>query len=117
AVIPLVLAVAIGLFGDVRGQAALRQLLFELLANPRLLVHVSDLLVAEITFPVVPVQDPRRAERDVAGGILPDVEVLVVPLLGRGEDGPLMPRNDRLLAARRPHDAVPLAGRNDDDAS
>src|SRR5688572_11837040 len=85
AVVPLVVAVAVRLLGDVRGELPLLKLLLELLADPRLLVRVGDLLVRQVALLIVAGEYARRAERDVPRRIRSDVEVLVVPLVGRGE--------------------------------
>src|SRR3954470_3695968 len=98
AVIPLVIAVGVGLLRDVGLEAALRQLLLEFLANPWLFVHVGDLLIPQPPIAVVAAQDPWRAERDIASWCAADVEVLVVPLVRRRENGSLLPGDDRLLA-------------------
>src|SRR6266508_5279806 len=101
-VVPLVIAVRVRLFGDVGGKAALRELLFELLADPRLLVWICNLLIRQVTLAVVAIEDPRRSEGDIPRGHSANIEVLVVPLLRWGKDCPLLPRDDRLLASWRP---------------
>src|SRR6266545_2383768 len=115
AVVSLVVANRVGVLGDIARQAALRQLRLELLADPRLLVGVGDRLLTEDAL-VVSAEAARRPERDVVSVAFADIEVLVIPLLGRREDRAFAPGDDLLFALRRPDDRIAFARGYDDDA-
>ena len=60
------------------------------------------------------VRAARRVEGQVAAGRVADVEVLVEPAIRRHEDAALVPGDEDLVLALRPHDREALAGRDDD---
>src|SRR5579871_1384569 len=115
AVIPFKATIAIRLCGNVRGEASLRELLFELLPNPWLLVWICDLLVGQER--KVTTQNPRRSKCDVSGRRSADIEVLMVPLVWRSEDSSFMPGDDGLIPAWRPYKRIPFSGWDDDHAA
>ena len=59
----------------------------------------------------------RRVQRQVAPRYVAEVEVLVEPPVGRREAACLVPRDNDLLFALRPHDGVALTRRDDNDAA
>src|SRR5579872_3218959 len=79
AVIPFKRTIAIRLRRNVRDEASLRELLFELLPDPWLFVGIGNLLVGQER--KVTAQNPRRSKCDVSGRRPADVEVLMVPLI------------------------------------
>ena len=101
-----------------RFEAALAQLLLELLAYPRLLLRILDLVPRAVHHLLAMARELRqRGQRQVAGGGRAHVEVLVEPAVGRREHAALVPRRDDLLPALRPHDGVALPGGDHDDAA
>src|SRR5262249_34941890 len=90
--------------------AALCQLAFEVLADPRILVRVFDLTAV--------VRGSRKLgqmpELEIAGLLVAQVEMLVEPAAGWREHGRLSPVADHPFAAGLPEHGVAFPGRDDD---
>src|SRR4030095_13406449 len=92
-----------------------RQFGLEFFTNHRILVRILDLVSRPVFhFFADAAQPARRMNRQVSSRRAADVEMLVKPAIRRHEETRLVPWNNDLFSAFRPHDRVSLSGRNDD---
>src|SRR5436305_5705982 len=94
AVVPFVVWVLVGRLRHDRGEIAFRKLVLEPLPNPGLLVGVLDLVAGAVLDRLGVTGELRqRMQRQVAAGACAEIEVLVEPAVGWGEEAPLVPRH------------------------
>src|SRR5439155_2803585 len=115
---PFVIGVAVAVRGHEALDASLSQFLFELLTDKWILVWIFDLILSAV-FDLLrmAMELHRRMERQISRHVAASIEMLVKPLVGRGDHTALVQRANDLLFAIFPHNRIPFARRNDDGAA
>src|SRR4051794_30979755 len=115
---PTVITIAIGFLRHQTLAPTLRQLALESLADPGVFIGIFNLPFGAVrqSF-ALSAKLRERAECEVACGPVAGIEVLVIPVFGRNEDGSLLPWADNFFSTRFPQHRIAFAYRDHDHAS